>query len=281
MSKRIIFISSYPKSGNTWVRAIVSAILNNGNVNLNEMGNFVNLFSQQAHFLPFENCKIQENGNLDFKFVTDNWINAQERINMLKKEAVFYKTHNVRGIINKKYFTDETTCLGFIHILRDPRDVAISFAKHQGFSIDEAIETMLFNNEFVTSVDKVNEAVCTWKNNVESWIAFTSVPRLIIKYEEMLNNPRKILSQIIDFLKILANKDISTSDLFLDKILKVTKFDNLKKLEKNDGFVEASKFTNFFRKGKSMQWKNILTKNQIQLIEKELSNPMKKIGYIT
>ena len=69
-------------------------------------------------------------------------------------------------------------------------------------------------------------------------------------------------------------------DIDIKKIIENTNFSNLQKLEQNDGFNEASKYSNFFRSGKQHQWKNILNKNQIKLIETKLGQIMKNFNYI-
>ena len=279
--KKIIFISSYPKSGNTWVRILISALLNNNN-GLFEIKDLekIKLFSQFTYFSHFEKAKYQKNGNLDFNFVINNWINAQKRINQRAKKIRFFKTHNIRGTINGNFFTDETVCLGFIYIIRDPRDIAISFSKHMGISVDEAIEIMLFNNNYMTTNFQVNESVCTWKNNLDSWLRFKSVSRLIIKYEDIITNTPKILNHIIEFLINIAKIKINPDSFQINNIIQSTNFFRLQQLEKENGFNEASIHSNFFREGKSEQWKSILSVNQIKLIEKELYKPMSKLGYI-
>ena len=139
---------------------------------------------------------------------------------------------------------------------------------------------MLFNNNYVTSSFNVNEAVCTWKNHLESWMNFKNVSRLIIKYEDMVIDRKKILNQIIEFLNLFSQLKINNNFNQINNILKSTEFSKLQKLEKEKGFKEASNNSNFFRSGKSMQWKKILNNDQIKLIEKELYKPMKKLGYI-
>ncbi len=279
--KKIIFISSYPKSGNTWIRILISALLNNNNglFALKDLEN-IKLFSQVTYFSHFEKAKYQKNGNLDFNFVINNWINAQKRINQRTKKIRFFKTHNVRGKINGNFFTDETVCLGFVYIFRDPRDIAISFAKHMGTSLDKAIEIMLFNNNYMTTNFQVNESVCTWKNNLDSWLHFKGVSRLIIKYEDIINNTPRILHQIIEFLINIAKIKINDDTNQVNNILQSTSFYRLEQLEKENGFSEASIHSKFFRKGKVEQWKNILSSNQIKLIEKELYTPMSVLGYL-
>ncbi len=279
--KKIIFISSYPKSGNTWIRILISALLNNNN-GLFELKDLekIKLFSQIIYFSHFEKPKYQRNGNLDFNFVINNWINAQKRINQRAKKIRFFKTHNVRGVINGNFFTDETVCLGFVHIIRNPKDIAISLAKHMGISVDKAIEIMLFDNNYMTTNFQVNESVCTWKKNLDSWLSFKNVSRLIIKYEDIINDTPRILHQIIEFLINIAKIKINDDAHHIKNILQSTSFYKLQKLEKENGFNEASVHSNFFRQGKPEQWKSILSVNQIKLIEKELYKPMSRLGYI-
>ena len=104
-SKKIIFIASYPKSGNTWLRSIISSLVYNpeGRFTFNDLKK-VSLFSQFSNFKNIDGLRYQANGNLDYNWISNNWIKAQKQINVIKKEVVFYKTHSVRGIVNKKFF---------------------------------------------------------------------------------------------------------------------------------------------------------------------------------
>ena len=277
--KKIVFIASYMKSGNTWVRSIICSLLNNGSFQLDDLKT-IKLFSQETYFSKLGNMQYQENGNLDFLYVSNNWINAQKLINSSESKNIkFFKTHNIRGKINNNYFTDESVCKGFIYLIRDPRDIAISLAKHMDINIDAAIDIMLFQKNFVTNVFKVNEAVCTWKMHTESWINFKSVPRLIVRYEDMVKNNENAVKQICEFVKILYENKINFDMTLINKTLLQTNFNNLQRLERENGFVESTK-NNFFRKGISGQWKNILTKKQINLVQNELGDYMKTLGYL-
>ena len=280
VSKKIIFISSYPKSGNTWVRCIISSFLNNqnGKFNFNDLSR-TGLFSRESHFTHLKDLEYQENGNLNFNFISNNWIKAQQKINKESKGIRFFKTHSIREISNK-YFTDQTVCLGFIYIVRDPRDIAISYTHHCGGDLNVAIETMLYNKKNYASHHKTNELISTWKQHLFSWNKFNSVPRLFIKYEDMLNDTRKILLQIIDFINSLTNLSIQKNDNFIENILNTTSFNNLQLLENNFGFNEATNNSPFFRIGISNQWETGLSQNQKDLIQNELKIPMKQLGYL-
>ena len=93
--------------------------------------------------------------------------------------------------ISDRFFTNETVCLGFIYIVRDPRDVAISYTHHCGGNLDVAIDTMLFNEKNYSSRHKTNELISTWEYHLLSWSKFDTVPRLFIKYEDMLWDTKK------------------------------------------------------------------------------------------
>ena len=288
MNKNIIFISSYPKSGNTWVRILISSLLDNLiTQEKNNLKNFnfkdlekINMFSQLAYFRNIKGYAIKEDGVLDDNFTINNWINAQKLINQNSSKTKFFKTHNIRGKINGKNFTDETVCLGFIYISRDPRDIAISKAKYMNTSIDVSIDRMLNDEKVITCPTKVNEYVNTWENHVTSWYSFNKVPRLMIKYEDMLKDTKKIIVQIIEFINLTSSFKIANNEEIISHVLENTNFSNLKKMESNQGFVESVPHSNFFRKGTSGQWKDVLDKNQINLIEKKLQIPMQYLGYL-
>ena len=279
--QKIIFIASYPKSGNTWLRSIISALVYSmeGKFILDDLKN-VPLFSQFSNFKKIDGLHYQTNGNLNYNWISNNWIKAQKQINTVSKKVVFFKTHSVRGIVNKKFFTDESSCLGFIYIIRDPRDVVVSLSKHMGININMAIKEMLFNTRRMTSIHKVNELVATWKDNVDSWMQFKSVPKLVIKYENMINDTDKGIFQIAEFLNNIGNLNLKTDKDFLRSVKLSTNFKKLQLLEKHQKFSEATSHSRFFRKGISGGWKQILTNKQAKQIEDKLSIPMKHLSYL-
>ena len=280
-SKKIIFIASYPKSGNTWLRSIIGSLVYNpeGRFTFNDLKK-VSLFSQFSNFKNLDNHQYHTDGNLNYNWVSDNWIKAQKKINTTKKEVVFFKTHSVRGVVNKNFFTDESVCLGFVYIIRDPRDVVVSLSKHMGIDINMALKEMLSNTRRMTSFNKVNELVSTWKNNVDSWMQFRNVPRLVLKYEDMINDINTSILQIAEFLNNIGNLNLKMNNDLLKSIKISTSFKKLQLLEKNQKFDEATPHSRLFRKGISGGWKKILTNKQTKEIEDKLSIPMKHLAYL-
>ena len=280
-NKKIIFIASYPKSGNTWLRSIIASLLYkpDGKFNFLDIKK-ISLLSQFRNFKNIKGYKLTEEKNLDFNWTSQNWILAQERINYTNKDIKFYKTHCVRGIVNNNFFTDESVCLGFIYIVRDPRDVVVSLSKHMGIDKDLAINEMLYNQRRMALFDKVYELVSTWKDNINSWMMFKNVPRLIIKYEDMINNIDSSILQIANFINNISSLNIKTDKNFLDSVIQSTNFNKLQKMEDQQKFDEATSHSRFFRKGIAGGWKKELTRAQAELIEKELNINLKKLGYL-
>ena len=102
----------------------------------------------------------------------------------------------------------------------------------------------------------------------------------MIKYEDMLTDTKNIIIRIIEFINSNSSYKIDNNEKLINHIFKNAQFDNLKKMEGDHGFAESVPHSKFFRKGTSGQWKNILNKNQINLIEKRLEMPMQHLGYL-
>ena len=156
----------------------------------------------------------------------------------------------------------------------------VSLSKHMGIDINIALKEMLSNTRRMTSFNKVNELVSTWKNNVDSWMQFRSVPRLVLKYEDMINDIDASIFQIAEFLKNIGNLKLKMKKDFLESVKISTSFKKLQLLEKHQKFSEATPHSRFFRKGISGGWRQILTNKQTKQIEDKLSIPMKHLAYL-
>ena len=269
----IIWIASYPKSGNTWVRSFLSNYFS-------ENKNFD--FSQLKKILRFPRRGLYEELDInfkDFKNVAANWINMQEYIN-LKNETVYLKTHNAMVTINNSKFTDSKNTLGFIYLVRDPRDVLLSYSSHLGISAEETFKLMEYDLSFeVTTHDEDfrNVILGSWASNYNSWKSFKSVKGLIIKYEDLVKNTEPSFVKIINYLNKINNVKIDSDKI--RKCINNTNFNILKNLEADKGFGEKGKNT-FFRKGKIGDWKKNLDPKIVNKIEIKFNKEMKELGYL-
>ena len=271
-----IFLASYPKSGNTWMRSIIGNLYNfDKEFNLKTLKS-IPLLSIKENFDEFEKKIYSENNVLNFDWVSQNIIECQKILNNKSNHLNIFKTHSVRH----KKFTNETVNAGFIYIIRDPRDVVVSFKNFSGKSIDKIINELLYEKTNIIKTNGAHELLSTWKLNVLSWLNYNTVPRLIIRYEDLILNIREIVINVIEFLNKTHRIKLNLSDADIDQIIENTSFNNLKKIENKYGFDESSKHSSFFRTGTSNQWKDILSKQQLQLIENNLQTLMKHFNYI-
>ncbi len=276
----IMWIASYPKSGNTWMRALLSCYLFDEYHDKNQ-----DVFSKMKIIKSFPK-EFAFRGIIDKNYLIKNklgaykyYIQAQEKINKDPNLHII-KTHNFCGSLNGHDFTNKQNTIGSIYIVRDPRDVAVSYASFAGISCEESVN-LLLNDNRISFVDKYYPEVrLSWKSHLISWLSFPA-PRLLVKYEDLLKNTAGILRDTIIFINQFFNNKIIIDE---DKIMRVVNecnFSKLQNLEEKMGFDESFiKQNKFFRKGKEKSWENILSENLIKQIENNFSKEMKKLNYI-
>ena len=283
----IFWIASYPKSGNTWLRALISSYYytKDGFFN-NSILKKIEQFPEKKHFVDF---------NYNKNIVTDTsrlWIDAQKKINSNKK-INFLKTHNAFGAVNKNQFTDNLNSIGAIYIIRDPRNVITSLKNHYELDSDQALKWMINENNYIYDTfnfDKDGysdfQFISSWSMNYKSWMVQKKIPVKIVKYEDLLNKTFYIFKDIVEFINKTANNSEKVDKKKLKNSVKSTFFSNLKKNEEINGFSEAmiSKKNNkkipFFNLGPKNDWQKLLDKEVIDEIEKKFYEEMKELNYL-
>ena len=277
----IIWLASYPKSGNTLLRSLLSSYFfsNNGIFNFKLLDNI-----KQFPLNPlFQNLgiDIKDQGE-----VIKNYIKVQESF-VKKNEVQFLKTHSYLFNIHNNHFTNLKNSLGVIYIVRDPRTVAISYSNHKNTSIDKITDEMIngwYMGGVLNSEHSSNQTVTyssSWEKNYNSWKSFDAVNKyLLIKYEDIVSEKKEeIFIKILDFVHYLDKKKFTLDKNKLKNVLETTRFEKVQSLEKSHGFPEAWK-NDFFYKGPNNDWKKTLDFKNQQKIEKSFSKEMKELGYI-
>jgi len=291
--KKIFWVSSYPRSGNTWLRLILCGLFftKDGNLEnldilkkipkLDSLNNFkfIKEISTKDYNLIFEDNEYNEETLVTY---SKYWIEAQKKIKINEKKYAFFKTHNARVKLNENYYTSELTTCGFIYLSRDPRDIVLSYSKHINKNINSTID-LLNNNKIMgkyKSNNRMPEIILNWKDHYRSWKKFTAVPNLFLRYEDLSYDIQKEINKIINFFYTNFHIDISNKDEKIKNIIKSTNFNNLKNIENKNGFIEKSEFSNFFRSGKTKQWAKELNQNQKNLIEQLFKDQMIELKYL-
>ncbi|WP_169566588.1 sulfotransferase domain-containing protein [Sneathiella limimaris] len=271
----IIWLASYPKSGNTWVRSFLQNLILNPakSVHINELSQFAYGDGQKYWYEQAAGGKLDGLSPEEVMKLTPK---AHHLMTRSRPQSVFVKTHNFLGKNwDVPFITAEETA-GAIHIVRNPLDVSISLAHHFGFSIDEAIDFMN-NPDAQTPEDdyKLAQVYGTWSSHVASWEKFNPQYLHRMRYEDMLFKPGATFSKLAKFLGINPPKNI------LAKAIKNSSFKSLKEQEKKDGFIERSdKAESFFRSGKAGGWRQELTEEQVKRVVDVHGEKMAEYGYL-
>ena len=282
----IIWLASYPKSGNTYVRAFLSAYYfsENGQFDFNQILN-IDQFPHEKYF------KQKVNGISE---ASKQWIPIQREINKNKK-IKFFKTHSCLGNYQGNQFTSPETTLGAVYIVRDPRNVLTSLKNHYSFDDDKALKmitdktrSLMSNNGSHASLTHIS----SWAENYLSWLRNNQFRRFFVKYEDLMTNRYETFRDIIVFINTLMNRVEGVDKSKLQKAIETTNFDILKKREVSETFNGSeSSFKNwrkfhsenknlFFNLGPDNNWEKILEMKISNEIEISFEKEMKKLEYL-
>jgi len=276
----IIWLASYPKSGNTWLRMFLKSYFLKSNEKFSLEDTILDSFKSQG----FPDQALLDRLKVDyFKFdeIVKNWETMQDYIN-LNNKTNYVKTHNAMCTVGSYKFTTPRNTKGAIYLVRDPRDVLVSLAHHDGYNFNQTFEHLSssYNFEYPLSSGKRYKKTLmgTWADHYKSWKNFKSCKTLIIKYEDMVLDEYNTFKKIMNYLKEIDETELNEEKLL--KALKQTQFEELQRMEKADGFSEKGKGELFFRKGKIGEWKNDLSSDLVKKIEKVFYKEMVELGYL-
>jgi len=277
-SKSLFWLSSYPKSGNTWFRIFLANLLTllkeNRSINLNDVDYLIN------DHITTKKTWVNEMCGFDTAHLTDDELDAllpELHVQYREKQTnvTYHKVHRAYTYINDHQpLIPLDQYVGAIHFIRNPLDVAISLANHFEFSIDDAI-SMMGDKSFALYYYPLRQLLLSWSMHVESWFQLKENNILFLRYEDMLMKPLETFSKAAKFLQL----DVSSN--LIEQAISHSSFNKLKKFEDEVGFLDKPpKLKHFFRKGIAGDWKATLTENQIQQIIKDHSEVMRKFGYL-
>lgn len=270
----LIWLASFPKSGNTWVRLFFENLLSRAEfpVDINMESQFCTSEASVAPYLRLE-PRTRE------YFTAEVVAGMRERVQAyyadLADGTLLLKTHCglVKHLDRPAIATKFTA--GAIYIVRNPLDVAPSFARHMSLSLDRAIEYMSRPRLYITSQDvQVGEPVCSWSLNVLSWTRRDHPRLLVVRYEDLLEDPVTHFGRMVDHIGFEASQDE------LERAIDHVTFDKLRSQEADAGFKEASGSGRFFMSGRAGGWRDTLSHEQAVRIVRDHGAVMSRFGYV-
>ena len=277
----IIWIASYPKSGNTWVRSFLSAyyFCKDGIFDVNSLSAIEDYPNKQ-----FFDEEVKEGE------IHKHWEESQKKI-CDKKKIKFLKTHNSLIKAFGYDFTKPKYSLGVIHVIRDPRNVITSVKNHNDFgSYEEALKFMQNDNAVLNDYKHLKNYAKTtiinsWRINYQSWMRNNSYRKFTIRYEDMIENPNNIFKDLIIFINTICNFKDSLDTVKLNNAIETTNFKKLQEIENQGKFSENvyslkdNRKIRFFYQGPNNDWRKNLDKNMIKKINEYYKEDLEKLGY--
>jgi hypothetical protein len=277
--KNIIWLASYPKSGNTWFRVFLTNLLSESNVpaSINDLAETSISSSRKV----FDEYTGLSSSDLTFEEIDSMRPDVYRMQSKESEELLFKKVHDKYYTVAKDQalFPSEIS-KGVIYFIRNPFDVLVSFAYHSAKPVEKMIS--VFNNSNYAFCDKndklqnqLRQIMGSWSDHVNSWTQQKNIPVNIIRYEDMIYDTYKTFSKAIEFIGIKKTK------LQITEAIKKSDFAVLSKQEKENGFKEKMiKSKSFFRKGKSGDWQNHLNEKMMKEIIANHIKVMSKFGYL-
>ena len=274
----IVWLASYPKSGNTWFRIFLTNLL--GGMSEPADINDLNFTPIASHRGLFDNIVGIEASDLTHHEIERLRPSVYDHISRNLKTPFFMKVHDAYTLVDSQtplFPTSATKCV--IYLIRNPLDVAVSFAHHSGWDYDTSIMNMADNRMAFCSKNyklhiQLRQTLLTWSGHVKSWTEQSELPVCVLRYEDMKNSPLETFKKAVRF----AGLDFSDKEIA--EALKKCTIEELQRQESENGFREKSYLSKaFFRKGEAGAWKDDLTEAQARQVEYDHEEIMQIYGY--
>jgi hypothetical protein len=271
----IVWLASYPRSGNTWTRNFLFRVLSGNELvpqDINALGEYTlwDVAGQRFERLlgkPLHSAARSE--------IAAARVTVQQQIADEADAAVFVKTHNALVLDRGHPTINMGATSGAIYIVRNPLDVVISFAHHFAIELDAAIDKMGRRGlETDITQHAVYEVYGSWSENVMSWTRKPHRAIYVMRYEDMLARP------LDTFRGLCRHLLLDPSDAQLASAIELSSFEQAKAQEAQKGYRERPNQSKAFsRAGHAGQWRERLSEQQIRRIVTEHREQMARFDY--
>lgn len=280
-SRGILWIASYPKSGNTWTRALLNNLLKIVQGEDDGAAHDINRISEftlwDVSIRPYERLIGKPIAEITHAEIAAARPRVQEEIAEQTDGLAIIKTHHALVLDHGTPTINFAVTSGAVYVVRNPLDVAVSFAAHLGSDLDRAILHMATPGlETATNAKSVYEVYGSWSRHVESWTRKPHRAVHVLRYEDMLASPVAAFRGLADHLLLNASR------AQLDLAIARSSFEELRRQEDTHGYREKPETAaRFFRAGIAGQWREALSESQVRSIVRSHHQQMARFGYLT
>ncbi len=277
----IIWIASYPKSGNTYLRSFISSYF------FSKKGKFN--FDLLLNILQFPSIKFTKKNIFSDIEASQNWIFNQSQFFLNNNKIHFVKTHNTLDEYKGNKFTTKKQTLGAIYIVRDPRNIISSLTHHYSLNYDQAYKKIMDENASLLEKSLNNDHsnftfLGSWSNHYKSWKNTKEFKTLFLKYEDLEDNKYDTFKKVINFVNNIKGDKLEIDEKKLLNSIRSTNFTNLRNKEQIEGFEESITSSTgekkpFFNLGFNNRWEKILPKNILSQLNKNLQSELNDLSY--
>ena len=274
----IYWLASYPKSGNTWMRAFLSNLKEDGDVpvDINDLatGSIASARVWLDEVLGFDTAGLTADEVERLRPAVYDWARHDDGIGYHKIHDAYTLTPGGEPIVGRG------ATRGALYIVRNPLDVAPSAANHWHCTIDEAIAQMGdLRTEFCRSGGRlspqVRQRLLTWSRHVLSWVDAAGLRREVVRYEDLLDDP------LATFTRAAAFLELPRDSVRVSKAIRFSEFRELARQEAERGFLERpQRAERFFRRGAGRAWQDELTTAQVKRVIADHGEVMRRFGYL-
>lgn len=271
----ILWLASYPKSGNTWLRAFLANLIANRSapLDLTELPQFC---EDEASAALYSEAAGRPSTSLSIAELCALRPSVQAAIAARARGTVLVKAHNYWGGFEQDPLHNPQVTAGGVYVVRNPLDVVVSMSHHFGLSVDEAIDFLGDEDTATENAARwVSQLLGSWSTHAASWAAIEHPGFLLVRYEDLLDKPTKHFARIARQVGVHDRARIA-------RAIEHASFQTLARNERRDGFIEASEKTaaRFFRVGRAQQWRQVLSRDQVGRIIARHREQMARLKYI-
>lgn len=279
MSGSIVWLASYPKSGNTWLRAMLTHLVHSPGADFSINALAGGIEGGDRHTLD-DACAISSAEMRPAELLPYRAL-LHRQMAAATPGPLFVKTHDqyARASDGTALFPADASRAA-ICLVRNPLDVVLSFAHHSQQDIETTIARMADPDAMLNVwPDRISDFLPVhlgrWGDHVESWTRQDAIPLCLLRYEDMLADPLAALA------RVAAVAGLDAAPAALAAAVAASSFERLQAREAAEGFAEKpANMPGFFRSGRAGEWRAALTGAQVARIVADHRDAMAALDYL-